>query len=130
MSKEVINTDSAPAAIGPYSQAVRSGDLVFLSGQIPLVPGTMELVSEDIDEQARQVFKNLRAVAVAAGGSLDQLIKVNLYLTDLGNFAKVNEVMEEFFTAPYPARAAVGVADLPRGAALEAEAVMAVPTGH
>lgn len=130
MSKEVINTDSAPAAIGPYSQAVRSGDLVFLSGQIPLVPGTMELVSEDIDEQARQVFKNLRAVAVAAGGSLDQLIKVNLYLTDLGNFAKVNEVMEEFFTAPFPARAAVGVADLPRGAALEAEAVMAVPNGH
>jgi len=129
MSKEVISTTSAPAAIGPYSQAVRTGELVFLSGQIPLVPQTMELVSEDIAEQARQIFKNLSAVAIAAGGSLDQLVKVNLYLTDLGDFQRVNEVMEEFFTAPYPARAAVGVASLPRGAAVEAEAVMAAPQG-
>lgn len=131
MSKEVISTvihtDEAPAAIGPYSQAVRAGNLVFLSGQIPLVPETMELVSDDIAEQAQQMFKNLQAVAVAAGGSLDDLVKVNVYLTDLGDFQAVNEVMESFFTAPYPARAAVGVAQLPRGAAVEVEAVMAAP---
>jgi len=131
MSKEVISTvihtEEAPAAIGPYSQAVRAGNLVFLSGQIPLVPETMELVSDDIAEQARQMFKNLQAVAVAAGGSLDDLVKVNIYLTDLGDFQAVNEVMESFFTAPYPARAAVGVAQLPRGAAVEVEAVMAAP---
>ena len=127
MSKEIISTDSAPAAIGPYSQAVRTGELVFLSGQIPLDPETMELVSSDIAEQARQIFRNLRAVAIAAGGSLDDLVKVNLYLTDLNNFQTVNQIMEEFFTAPYPARAAVGVAQLPRGAAVEAEAVMAAP---
>jgi reactive intermediate/imine deaminase len=128
MSKAVISTDSAPAAIGPYSQAVRVGDLVFLSGQIPLVPETMELVSANIDDQARQMFTNLAAVATAAGGSLDDLVKVNLYLTDLDNFQAVNQVMEEFFNAPFPARAAVGVAALPRGAAVEAEAVMALPT--
>lgn len=131
MSKEVISTvihtEEAPAAIGPYSQAVRTGNLVFLSGQIPLVPETMELVSDDIAEQARQMFKNLQAVAVAAGGSLDDLVKVNIYFTDLGDFQAVNEVMESFFTAPYPARAAVGVAQLPRGAAVEVEAVMAAP---
>jgi reactive intermediate/imine deaminase len=127
MSKAVISTDSAPAAIGPYSQAVRVGDLVFLSGQIPLVPETMELVSANIDDQARQMFTNLAAVATAAGGSLDDLVKVNLYLTDLDNFQAVNQVMEEFFNAPFPARAAVGVAALPRGAAVEAEAVMALP---
>ncbi len=126
MSKTVISTDSAPAAIGPYSRAVRIDDLVFLSGQIALDPETMELVSEDFAEQMRQIFKNPRAVATAAG-SLDHLVKVNLYLTDLANFQTVNQVMEEFFAAPYPARAAVGVADLPRGAAVEAEAVMAVP---
>jgi len=126
MSKAVISTDSAPAAIGPYSQAVRVGDLVFLSGQIPLVPETMELVSVNIDDQARQMFTNLAAVATAAGGSLDDLVKVNLYLTDLDNFQAVNQVMEEFFNAPFPARAAVGVAALPRGAAVEAEAVMAL----
>lgn len=125
MSKTVISTDSAPAAIGPYSRAVRIDDLVFLSGQIALDPETMELVSEDFAEQMRHIFKNPRAVATAAG-SLDHLVKVNLYLTDLANFQTVNQVMEEFFAAPYPARAPVGVADLPRGAAVEAEAVMAV----
>jgi reactive intermediate/imine deaminase len=127
MNKEAISTPSAPAAIGPYSQAVRVGDLVFLSGQIPLVPESMELVSANIDDQARQMFTNLAAVATAAGGSLDDLVKVNLYLTDLDNFQVVNQVMEEFFNAPFPARAAVGVAALPRGAAVEAEAVMALP---
>jgi len=129
MSKIPINTAAAPAAIGPYSQAVRAGDLVFLSGQIPLVPETMELISTDIAEQARQVFRNLSAVAEAAGGSLDQLVKVNVYLTDLGNFQTVNGVMQEFFSAPFPARAAVGVAALPRGAAVEVEGVMALPAG-
>ncbi|MDH3643646.1 MAG: RidA family protein [Gammaproteobacteria bacterium] len=127
MSKQVISTQQAPAAIGPYSQAVRVGNLVFLSGQIPLVPETMELISDDITEQARQMFKNLQAVAVAAGGSLDDLVKVNIYLTDIDNFQAVNQVMESFFTTPYPARAAVGVAQLPRGAAVEIEAIMAAP---
>ena len=135
MSKEVISTvisavistEEAPAAIGPYSQAVRAGNLVFLSGQIPLVPETMELISDDIAEQAQQMFTNLQAVAVAAGGSLDDLVKVNIYLTDIDNFQAVNQVMESFFTAPYPARAAVGVAQLPRGAAVEVEAIMAAP---
>lgn len=131
MSREitstVISTEQAPAAIGPYSQAVRAGNLVFLSGQIPLVPETMELISDDITEQAQQMFKNLQAVAVAAGGTLDDLVKVNIYLTDIDNFQAVNQVMESFFTAPYPARAAVGVAQLPRGAAVEIEAIMAAP---
>jgi reactive intermediate/imine deaminase len=129
MSKQTINTDLAPAAIGPYSQAVRTGDLIFLSGQIPLIPDTMELVSEDIAEQARQIFRNLSAVTAAAGGDLNDLVKITIYLIDLDNFQTVNQVMEEFFAAPYPARAAVGVADLPRGAALEVEAIMAVPAG-
>jgi reactive intermediate/imine deaminase len=127
MRKTTISTDSAPAAIGPYSQAVRIGELVFLSGQIALDPESMELVSEDFVDQVRQIFKNLSAVASAAGGSLDDLVKVNLYLTDLANFQTVNQIMEEFFSPPYPARAAVGVADLPLGAAVEAEAVMAAP---
>ena len=127
MSKKVVSTELAPSAIGPYSQAVRVGDLVFLSGQIALVPETMDLVSDDIEKQARQIFKNLSAVAAAAGGSLQDLVKVNVYLTDLSHFQTINRVMEEFFVAPYPARAAVGVADLPRGAVVEVEAVMAVP---
>lgn len=124
MSRQIISTGDAPAAIGPYSQAVRHGDVVFLSGQIPLHPETMELVDGDISEQARRVFLNLRAVCRAAGGDLDGLLKVNVYLTDLGNFATVNEVMAEFFSEPYPARAAVGVAALPLGAEVEVEAVL------
>lgn len=127
---DVVHSDRAPAAIGPYSQAVRVGDLVFLSGQIPLDPATMELVGgDDVGAQARQVFANLAAVAQAAGGSLGQLVKLNVYLTDLGNFQLVNEVMTEVFEEPYPARAAVGVSALPRGAAVEVEAVMAAPRG-
>lgn len=124
-----VHTERAPAAIGPYSQAVRCGDLVFLSGQIPLVPATMELVGDDVAEQARQVFDNLAAVAEAAGGSLAHLVKLTVYLTDLGNFQTVNEVMAQYFHEPYPARAAIGVAALPRGAAVEVEAVMVVADG-
>lgn len=127
MRKSVISTDQAPAAIGTYSQAVRAGELVFLSGQIPLVPETMELISEDFTEQADQAFRNLTAVAIAAGGSLDDLVKINVYLTDLDNFQMVNEVMARLFNEPFPARAAVGVAALPKGAAIEIEAVMAAP---
>ncbi|MDK4680072.1 RidA family protein [Kingella negevensis] len=124
MSKTIIHTDKAPAAIGAYSQAVRAGNTVYVSGQIPLVPETMQLVSDDFEEQAHQVFKNLRAVCEAAGGNLNDIVKVNAYLTDLANFATFNRVMEEYFAQPFPARAAVGVASLPRGAAVEAEAVL------
>ena len=123
-----VHTDQAPAAIGPYSQAVRVGELVFLSGQIPLDPASMELVGAgDVGAQARRVFANLQAVAEATGGSLGHLVKLNVYLTDLGNFQVVNDVMAELFEEPYPARAAVGVAALPRGAEVEVEAVMAAP---
>lgn len=125
-NRAVIKTDKAPAAIGSYSQAVKVDNTIYLSGQIPLVPETMELVSEDFREQALQVFKNLRAVCEAANGSLDHIVKLNLYLTDLSNFATVNEVMTELFTKPFPARAAVGVSQLPRGAQFEAEAVMVI----
>ncbi len=125
MSKTIIHTDHAPAAIGAYSQAVRAGDTVYLSGQIPLVPETMTLISDtDFAAQSHQVFKNLRAVCEAAGGSLDDIVKINAYLTDLSHFATFNEVMAQYFTKPYPARAAVGVASLPRGALVEAEGVM------
>ncbi len=125
MSKTIIHTDHAPAAIGAYSQAVRAGDTVYLSGQIPLVPETMTLISDtDFAAQSHQVFKNLRAVCEAAGGSLDDIVKINAYLTDLSHFATFNEVMAQYFTQPYPARAAVGVASLPRGALVEAEGVM------
>ena len=127
MSKTVIHTDQAPAAIGAYSQAIRTGNTVYLSGQIPLVPETMQLVSENFEEQAHQVFKNLRAVCEAAGGSLNDIVKLNAYLTDLSHFATFNAVMEQYFAAPYPARAAVGVASLPRGALVEAEAVLVLP---
>jgi reactive intermediate/imine deaminase len=123
---EPIHTDRAPQAIGPYSQAVRAGDLVFLSGQIALDPATMALVAEDVAAQARQVFVNLAAVAEAAGGSLANVLKLTVYLTDLGNFQTVNEIMAEHFREPYPARAALGVSALPRGAAVEVEAVMAM----
>ncbi len=124
MPKQAIHTDRAPAAIGPYSQAVRHGDLVFLSGQIPLDPATMKLVEGDIAVQAHRVFRNLQAVCEAAGGSLGQVVKVNVYLVDLGHFATVNAVMKEYFAEPFPARAAVGVAALPLGAQVEMEAVL------
>ena len=127
MSKTVIHTDQAPAAIGAYSQAIRTGNTVYLSGQIPLVPETMQLVSENFEEQAHQVFKNLRAVCETAGGSLNDIVKLNAYLTDLSHFATFNAVMEQYFATPYPARAAVRVASLPRGALVEAEAVLVLP---
>lgn len=125
MSRETVSTPDAPAAIGPYSQAVRAGDLLFLSGQIPLDPATMEIVEGDFKDRAHRVFRNLQAVAAAAGATLDHAVKVNIYLTDLGNFAEVNEVMARYFNQPYPARAAVGVASLPKGVDIEVEAVLA-----
>ena len=125
-NKAVINTDQAPAAIGPYSQAIKAGNTVYLSGQIPLDPTRMELVSDDVEAQARQVFTNLRAVCEEAAGTLQDVVKLNLYLVDLDNFAVVNEVMEEFFEKPYPARAAIGVKALPKGAQFEAEGIMVI----
>ena len=124
MSRQTIHTSHAPQAIGPYSQAVRAGDTVYLSGQIPFDPATMQLVSGDIEAEIRQVFENLKAVAEAAGGSLANAVKVNVFLTDLGHFAKVNEIMATYCAQPYPARAAVGVAQLPRGARVEIECVL------
>jgi reactive intermediate/imine deaminase len=124
MSRQIIHTERAPQAIGPYSQAVRVGDTVYMSGQVPLDPATMQLVQGDIEVQIRRVFDNLKAVAEAAGGSLAQAVKVNVYLTDLANFAKVNEVMALYCAQPYPARAAIGVAQLPRGAQVEIECVL------
>jgi reactive intermediate/imine deaminase len=124
MSRQSIHTSNAPQAIGPYSQAIRAGDTVYLSGQIPLVPATMQLVTGDIEAEIRQVFDNLKAVAEASGGSLANAVKVNVFLTDLGHFAKVNEIMATYFAQPYPARAAVGVAQLPRGARVEIECVL------
>jgi reactive intermediate/imine deaminase len=123
MAKTIISTTGAPAAIGTYSQAVRVGDTVYLSGQIGLDPASGQLV-DGIDAQIVRVFDNLKAVAEAAGGSLADVVKLNVFLTDLGNFAKVNETMARYFQQPYPARAAVGVASLPRGALVEADAVM------
>lgn len=120
----VIHTDNAPRAIGTYSQAVKAGDTVYLSGQIPLDPVSMTLVEGDVLAQIRQVFDNLQAVCVAAGGGLQDMVKVNVFLTDLGNFAAVNEVMASYFQEPYPARAAIGVAALPRGAQVEVDGVM------
>jgi reactive intermediate/imine deaminase len=124
MSRQIIHTNNAPQAIGPYSQAVRAGDTVYLSGQIPLNPATMQLVTGDIEAEIRQVFENLKAVAEAAGGSLANAVKVNVFLTDLGHFAKVNEIMATYCAQPFPARAAVGVAQLPRGARVEIECVL------
>ena len=124
MTREIIQTDRAPQAIGTYSQAVRSGNTVYMSGQIPLIPESMELVDGDMEAQIRQVFDNLSAVAEAAGGSLADVVKLNVFLHDLGHFAIVNEVMAGYFQPPYPARAAVGVAALPRGAQVEMDAVM------
>lgn len=126
MSKKALHTDNAPAAIGTYSQAIQTNGLVFMSGQIPLDPATMELVDGDFEARARQVFENLRAVAEAAGSDLNHIVKLTIYLTDLGNFAAVNAVMTEYFDEPYPARAALGVASLPKGTDVEAEAVLAL----
>ncbi|WP_417596471.1 RidA family protein [Oceanospirillum sp.] len=124
--KKIIHSDNAPAAIGPYSQAVQVGNLVFMSGQIPLNPETMEVVTESFEAQTVQVFENLKAVAEAAGGSLENVVKLNIYMPDLGNFAKVNEVMERYFSAPYPARAALGVKELPKGVDVEVEGILAL----
>lgn len=125
MSKKIVSTPNAPAAIGTYSQAVQAGNTLYLSGQIGLDPATMQMV-EGIDAQIVRVFDNLKAVAEAAGGSLADAVKLNVYLTDLGNFAKVNETMARYFKEPFPARAAVGVAALPRGAVVEVDAVLVV----
>lgn len=124
MTRQAIHSDQAPAAIGPYSQATRAGDTVYFSGQIPLDPATGELVGGDIAAQARRAFDNLAAVCAAAGGTLDDIARVGLYLTDLGQFAQVNAVMAEYFQAPYPARSTIGVSALPKGAAFEVDAVM------
>lgn len=127
MSKSVIHTDRAPQAIGTYSQAIKSGTTVYLSGQIPLLPASMEMVSEDFVEQATQVFENIKAVCEAAGGTTNDLVKVNIFLIDLGNFATVNEIMSRYFKQPYPARAAIGVKALPKGAQIEIDGVMELP---
>ncbi|WP_296048038.1 RidA family protein [uncultured Alteromonas sp.] len=127
MAKSIIQTDQAPAAIGTYSQAVKAGTTVYLSGQIPLVPTTMELVSQDFAEQATQVFENIKAVCEAAGGTTNDLVKVNIYLLDLGHFATVNEIMSKYFAKPYPARAAIGIKELPKGAQIEIDGVMELP---
>jgi reactive intermediate/imine deaminase len=119
-----IHTDQAPAAIGTYSQAIRVGDTVYLSGQIPLDPGTGQVVGGDFEAQAVRVFENLKAVAHAAGGSLDRAVKINVFITDFANFPKLNEVMARYFTEPYPARATVAVAALPRGVPVEVDAIL------
>lgn len=124
MSKSAIHTDRAPNAIGAYSQAIRHGDTVYISGQIPLDPATMQLVEGDIEDQIRRVIDNLAAICEEAGGSLDAIVRLTVYLTDLSNFGAVNAVMEEYFSKPYPARAAIGAAALPRGAAVEMDAVL------
>lgn len=125
-NKAVIHTEDAPQAIGTYSQAVKASDTVYLSGQIPLDPSTMTLVEGDFRAQAVQVFKNLEAVCKAANGTLNDLVKLNIYLTDLSNFAIVNEVMGEFIKEPYPARAAIGVSELPKGSLVEADGIMVI----
>ena len=124
MARQIIRTDKAPTAIGTYSQAVKVEQTVYLSGQIPLVPETMELVEGDMAQQIRRVFDNLRAVCQAAGGDLSDIVKLNVFLTDLGNFPMVNEIMAEYFSEPYPARAAIGVAALPKGAGVEMDAIL------
>jgi reactive intermediate/imine deaminase len=126
MTRTVIHTANAPAAIGTYSQAIRSGNTVYVSGQIPLDPATGLLISDDIDAEIRRVFDNLAAIAVAAGGTLDNAVKVSVFLTDLGHFARVNEIMATYFAQPYPARAAIGVAALPKGARVEMECILSL----
>jgi reactive intermediate/imine deaminase len=124
MSRSIIHTEQAPAAIGPYSQAVRIGDTVYLSGQIPLLPSTGVMLEGGVEAQARQVFENMRAVCTAAGGSLADIARLGIFLTDLGDFAAVNAVMAEYFSAPYPARSTVQVSALPRGAQVEVDAIL------
>ena len=124
MKKEIIATNKAPQAIGTYSQAVKIGTTVYVSGQIPLVPETMELIEGDIATQIRQIFRNLAAIAKASGGTLEDFVKLNVFLTDLGNFATVNKIMAEFFQQPYPARAALGIASLPKGAEIEIDGII------
>ncbi len=126
MTRRIIQTDQAPAAIGPYSQAVRVGELVFISGQIPLDPVTMDMAGPDIDTQTRRVFDNLHNVCMAAGGDLASICKLSIFLTDLGYFATVNGIMAEYFAEPYPARAAIGVSELPKGALVEVEAILSL----
>lgn len=126
MTKHIISTPDAPAAIGPYSQAVRVGNTLWVSGQIPLDPVTKEMVTGDIEAQIRRVFENAKAIVLAAGATLDDVVKVNLYLLDLAHFALVNKIMAEYFREPYPARAAVGAASLPRGAQVEMECIVAL----
>jgi reactive intermediate/imine deaminase len=126
MSKQIISTPNAPGAIGTYSQAVRAGNTLWVSGQIPLDPKTKELVAGDMEAQARRVFDNLQAIVAAAGANFDQVVKATIYLTDLAHFALVNKVMADYFREPYPARAAVGVAALPRGAQIEVECIVAL----
>ena len=128
MSKNKIHSDNAPQAIGTYSQAVSvvGGTTVYLSGQIPLIPSTMEMVSDNIEDQIKQVFENLKSVCLASGGSLNEIVKLNVFLTDLTNFSKVNEIMASYFDEPYPARAAVGINELPRAALVEMDAVMVI----
>jgi len=126
MSKQIISTPNAPAAIGTYSQAVRAGNTIWVSGQIALDPATKEMVTGDIEAQVRRVFENLKAIVVAAGASFDDVVKVSVFLVDLSHFALVNKVMAEYFHQPYPARAAVGVASLPRGAQVEVECIVAL----
>jgi len=126
MSKTIVVTDKAPAAIGTYSQAVKVGNTVYLSGQIPLDPVTMTLVDTDMNAQINQVFKNLTAVCEAAGGQLNDIVKLNIFLTDLSHFALVNEVMAQYFDQPFPARAAIGVAELPKGAAVEMDGILVI----
>jgi len=124
MAKEIIHTDNAPQAIGTYSQAVKVGTTVYMSGQIPLIPESMEMVTGDIKTQIHQVFKNLNAVANAAGGDLNSIVKLNIFLTDMANFPFVNEIMAEYLQQPYPARAAIGVASLPKNASVEMDAIL------
>lgn len=127
--RKIIHTDQAPAAIGTYSQAVQAGNLVFLSGQVPLNPVTMELVKGDFETCAHQVFKNLRAVANASGGDMGDMVKLTVYLTDMSKFPRINDVMAQYFDEPYPARAAVSVRELPKGAEVEIDAIMMLPAG-
>jgi reactive intermediate/imine deaminase len=126
MTKEIISTENAPQAIGPYSQAVKAGNLIFISGQVPLNPKTGDLVTESIEDQARQVLDNVKSICEAAGQSLDDILKISIFLTDLNNFAVVNDVMKEYFSEPYPARATVEVSGLPLGVNVEIEAIVLI----
>lgn len=124
MKKEIIHTDKAPKAIGTYSQAVKVNNTVYISGQIPLIPETMEVIAGSVEEQIHQVFKNMQAIIEAAGGTFDNVVKLNIFLIDLTNFPTVNQVMSQYFTEPYPARAAIGVKELPKGVAVEMDAIL------